>query len=511
MSPKIIITNIYSKLSGFDIEIMYEIDKITSYKVEGHQFTKAYRVGWYDSKSGKFRHWDGKKHLLTRAGHIPTGLLKRVLNYLDFNNISYKIEDKRPNIKSNKELPTYLYDPRPYQISAVESAIQNGRGIIKMATGSGKTYVSAMITAKYNLPTIIYVVGKDLLYQFHKEFQKILKKPIGLIGDGNCEIEKINICSVWTASTAFDLKKNISMDDEDWTPEILDVSNEDKGRIKRLIQKTNLAIFDEAHFLATETIQSIYKASKNCRYIFGMSGSPWRDDGADLLIEAICGNKIIDISASQLIDEGFLVKPKIKVLDLPKYKGQKRDGYSSIYKNYIIENDFRNKLAINATIHLHSKDRKILILVRRIKHGKLILEKAKEAKLKAIFLNGKSDIEERNNIRKSLINDEINCIIATNIFDIGIDIPELDALILLAGGKSSVRTLQRIGRVIRTSKGKTDAIIVDFADDAPYLKDHALRRIAVYETEPLFVKKYSLDRAKVLDELDKFKKSQPNI
>ena len=83
-------------------------------------------------------------------------------------------------------------------------------------------------------------------------------------------------------------------------------------------------------------------------------------------------------------------------------------------------------------------------------------------------------------------NGELDLLIASKIFDQGVDIPQLDALILAGSGKSSGRALQRIGRVIRTNPGKSNAIVVDFYDNAKYLKDHSQRRIDIYKSEPGF-------------------------
>jgi len=81
---------------------------------------------------------------------------------------------------------------------------------------------------------------------------------------------------------------------------------------------------------------------------------------------------------------------------------------------------------------------------------------------------------------------ELDVLIASRIFDQGIDIPDLDALVLAGSGKSSARALQRIGRVIRKGKDKKDAIVVDFLDNCRYLRDHSMIRKKIYETEPGF-------------------------
>ena len=77
-------------------------------------------------------------------------------------------------------------------------------------------------------------------------------------------------------------------------------------------------------------------------------------------------------------------------------------------------------------------------------------------------------------------------LIASKIFDQGIDIPELDALILAGSGKSSARALQRIGRVIRSYPGKRWANVIEFWDNAKYLESHSTARLKIYKSEPGF-------------------------
>ena len=378
----------------------------------------------------------------------------------------------------------------------------DGRFLLGDFTVTHNTLVASMITAKYNVPTMVYVVGKDLLYQFHREMQKSLGVKIGIIGDGQCQIEKVNVCSVWTAATAFNLNTKVSLDDEDWAPEILSIGNQDKAKIRFMIENTNLSIFDEAHFLATDTLQSIFKASKKCAFLFGLSGTDWRDDGADLLLESVCGERIYNMPSSKLIEEGFLVPPNIALLEVPPYHEPLPSNYPSVYSKYITKNDIRNGMIIDSARKLIEKGKKVLILVRYISHGNEIAEQLSD--LPIYFVNGEVDGQTRISVRTDFESGQLKCLIASSVFDIGIDIPSLDVLILAGGGKSTVRTLQRIGRVIRSFKGKKSAIVVDFIDNAKFLDKHSATRIAVYETEEMFRIKFpkNFDRA-VLKNPDK--------
>jgi superfamily II DNA or RNA helicase len=106
--------------------------------------------------------------------------------------------------------------------------------------------------------------------------------------------------------------------------------------------------------------------------------------------------------------------------------------------------------------------------------------------MKCALLDGSNSKEERDKVKKDLMEGKIDCVLASRIFDIGVDIPSLSGLVLACGGKSTVKALQRIGRVIRKYPGKKIAAIVDFADQAPFLDNHSRTRYRIYTSEDGF-------------------------
>jgi len=215
-----------------------------------------------------------------------------------------------------------------------------------------------------------------------------------------------------------------------------------------------------------------------------LSGTPWRDTGDDILIEAVAGPKIVDISATKLIKEGYLVPPDIHFINVPTMRGVGKT-YHEVYKNYVVENDDRNEIILKATRKLVKAGKKVLILVVRVGHGNVLLEKLSE-EFKVKFLDGAKSSKDRIGAINEMKNGELDLLIASKIFDQGVDIPNLDALVLAGSGKSSGRALQRIGRVIRNAPGKKKAIVVELFDNCKYLRDHSESRIEVYKSEPGF-------------------------
>ena len=115
-------------------------------------------------------------------------------------------------------------------------------------------------------------------------------------------------------------------------------------------------------------------------------------------------------------------------------------------------------------------------------HGKSLYKEISKS-LPAMLLSGKDSSKIRAEVKSKLEAKEINCIVASTIFDIGVDLPSLSGLIIAGGGKSSVRALQRIGRVIRKFPGKNQAAVIDFRDQAKFLKNHSEIRHNVYASE----------------------------
>ena len=103
-----------------------------------------------------------------------------------------------------------------------------------------------------------------------------------------------------------------------------------------------------------------------------------------------------------------------------------------------------------------------------------------------MLLSGKDSSDTREEAKQRLEDGEINCIVASTIFDIGVDLPSLSGLIIAGGGKSSVRACQRIGRVIRKHSGKEYSAVIDFQDQAPFLKTHSKIRHKIYASEEEF-------------------------
>jgi superfamily II DNA or RNA helicase len=330
MSKIIIKDNRYAKLEEMDLVFLGKVNKLLSFKMTGVEYSPAYK------NTG----WDGTTYIMNKKKEFPLGLIKMVKDFYSENNKDIIIEDLRKPFEANSpidivtKLKSMGKTPRNYQEEACFIFDTQRRGIIRAATGAGKSVIAAMIAARINKPFVLYVIGLDLLKQMWELFNSVFEEPIGLVGGGVCKIERINIVSVWTVGKALDLSdKDMFIMDDSISKE--EFNDDNKYKIINMLNNAKVHVFDECHMCACSTIQSIYK-NIDPETIIGLSGTPWRDSGDDILINAILGENVIDISAERLINAGVLVPPTIKFVNVPCIYTT-GSTYQEIYKQCVVE------------------------------------------------------------------------------------------------------------------------------------------------------------------------------
>jgi len=497
----LLVTNTTTYLSGKLEKGIYQLfKKHLGYKPEDALFKIK------NSKNKWGKEWDGTvttvcynrkwcRCAIKKDGtHFPTGLLSMAVKFFDSHEIAYRRIDKRKKVERNIELEMADdFENRGYQIDIVDKAVSRQRGIIKLATGGGKTGVAAKIIQQLSVsPFIFYVPSIDLLQQAHDELSKFIKfsgsnLEVGIIGNMKCDIKDVSVMTVQTAIRALG-EKYVKFDDEEENTgkKISELDEDSKKLVKQLIMDSKGMICDEVQHWAADTCQIISDYSISAKYRYGMSATPWRDKGDDILIDACFGRAIADINASYLIDHGYLVPPKIYFVKIDNMKGVKSPTYTDAYEKTIVQNGLRNSYIANIAEGMTSQGKLVLILCRYIAHGKMLNEMISGSE----FLHGSWTSKNRKDHLDKMRNREAGVTIASTIFDEGIDCRPLDTLILAGSGISQTRALQRIGRTLRPYKGKTEATIIDFEDHCKHMLKHSRKRKEIYETEPRFDVKY---------------------
>lgn len=500
---KVIIGNIYSRIVGVLPDVVnQDLDKTLSYKVANCRFMPAVKNGV----------WDGVVHLfLSYKGNMfYTGLMSLVREILKKHNIEYELVDRRikpeQNLPNLKFIPSTDYEARDYQDFSVDRAIRHTRGILSIATGGGKTIVAVRILSRIRAGNVVfYVLTKDLMEQAYGVLSGCLNEPIGRIGDGTVDIKRINVCTIQTAIRALNYKNakfkidDYKFDDEDKWDE-RGIENEEKAdRIKTLIKEAKVVIADECHHAAARTIRDVLTASISAYFRYGLSATPWREDGASILIQGMFGVKIVDINASYLIKRGDLVRPYIIMEKINS--NANFHSYPKIYEYCIVKNESFNKHVAEIVNHLVKRNLSVLVLVQQYKHGDYLKTLIPNSE----FITSRESTEKRlqyiNDLRAGKIT-----LISSSILDEGSDIRELGAVVLSGGGRSQCRVFQRIGRALRRDKKsikqKDKAIVIIFEHTAKYLSNHAKRIRTILKKEQEFLVLDSAGPAYICSEID---------
>ena len=158
---------------------------------------------------------------------------------------------------------------------------------------------------------------------------------------------------------------------------------------------------------------------------------------------------------------------------------------------YLVGNDERNDFIANLLTHLSGNTLCLFQLVE--KHGKILYDKVKEKDnvgSNIFFVYGATDTKEREKIREIVDREKSSITIASyGTFSTGINIRNINNIVLASPSKSKIRVLQSIGRGLRISSNKDSILVFDIADDISYKERrnftliHFSERINIYNKE----------------------------
>jgi superfamily II DNA or RNA helicase len=436
------------------------LQELTSYEVKGAEHVQSFKRGF----------WNGRKNLFSKRKKLfPSGLVPIVVEEFEKLGLEVKIKDSRrspgplciePNDFKIKGVAfNYPYD---FQLEAAKILCKKVRGVLNGATNCGKTIIACLMIKMLKVKTLFIVPNLELLYQTKKVFEDKLEVPIGIIGEGHWDVKDITVA---TMATLYSRVKE---------PEC-----------EKLLAETQLLIADECHHASSDSYYMVIKKC-NAYYRYGFSGTPLkRSDGKDLMLLGATGPILYSIRNKELIERGISVQPYLKLLTIDKPVLPKSMNWRDTYEMGIINNHHRNKELVDFALNSVKEDNNVLILIREIKHGKNISALIPNTVCHR-YIHGQDSTECRKQTLKDYREGKINILISSVILDEGIDLPNIDVLILAGGGKSAIKIPQRIGRGLRLG-GKDKLIVVDTIDlTHHYLADHSYNRVQIYKEEDCF-------------------------
>jgi superfamily II DNA or RNA helicase len=265
-----------------------------------------------------------------------------------------------------------------------------------------------------------------------------------------------------------------------------------------MINNTRCLFFDEVHGAGAPNAYAVQKLFNNAYYKFGQSATPIRTEGDDLLLEAAFGKRIVDISYTELIEKGFLARPTFYIVKFKHDRVAAEFNYAQLYNQEVTNNADRNIMLVKIVSKFWAANKKILISVNLIEHGNILKEMLGKVigKDNVIFVRGASSTAIRSKVLKGLDTGEYRCVIATRIFNEGVDIPGLNVLVNLKAQLSAIDYIQTIGRALRKTETKDHVTIVDVYDfGCRWLTGHSRERLDILQEENFKIN--MIDEAKI--------------
>lgn len=247
------------------------------------------------------------------------------------------------------------------------------------------------------------------------------------------------------------------------------------------------------HHSRADTWYNVLLSCRNAVYKVGLSGSIDQDDKLTWArLQGVFGGIIAKLKAKKLIDEGLLAKPTIIMANVESpgdIVGLKK--WQDIYKAGIVENEYRNSLIAGLAKQSYDSGKTTLIIVSQIAHSDNISNNLQDLGVPYEVINGTQEDEDRKSELNRVKTGHTRVLIATSVLDEGVDISNIDVLIMAAGGKSMRQAIQRVGRVLRKKKNKENkATIFDFYDDTNrILRNHSQERLDIYEEQEFEIKR----------------------
>jgi superfamily II DNA or RNA helicase len=439
-SVEILVSPVKCQILTLDSGLIQQLDEKFKVKDNSKQFSPKIKELIRKGLADEYKHFFSKK-----TCRLPVGFLQEAKEFIEEKGFEVTVDDMReyPAIVIPDNYNDLIKDPekefRYYQIEALDRITKDKQlsGIIEGATAFGKTMVFLALCKMITDRILIIFPGKDLVFQTFKEAKKFGIEDIGLISGASINHGKrVMLCNFQSLEKLEGFENYKSF-------------------------KT--VFIDEMHSAKAGTIfKFLKKVPASIR--IGFSATPFKptSDGAldNALNKANLGEIIYSKKAKALMDEGFISQVEIRFLkvDQPSHSNYTA-FHTKAVDDYIVRNDYRNNLIKRI---VESSDKLTLIIVQRREHGEILERLIPSSKS---YLHGDVKPQHRSLIQKQFNEGKVRVVITTVIWTQGIDIPNLERLIVAGAGKSFYQTIQRIGRGLRKNEKKTFLEVYDFIDE----------------------------------------------
>ena len=456
------------KIDGLELDARRALMQKFEFEVPGARYMPSVKLG----------RWNGKVSYCSLAGSTFINLLEDIVPILEELNYSIELEDMREYQtqfsfteveKDSFKDATWpkghicegqSIELRDYQVQVVNEFLKNPQSIQEVATGAGKTIMTAALSKSVESygRTIVIVPNKSLVVQTEEDYVNMGLDVGVYFGDRKEYFKQHTICT-WQSLNI--LLKNTKRGEAECT-------------IDEFIEGVVCVIVDEVHMAKADALKQLLTGVMSHVPIrWGLTGTVPKAKYERIALQVSLGPVINKLSAKELQDKGVLAKCHVNVVQLQDE--QEFSNYQSELKHLLSDEKRLDKMA--SLIDSISQSGNTLILVDRINAGHALVERLDDA----VFVSGGMKVVDRKEEYDDVAVSDNKIIVATyGVASTGINIPRIFNLVLIEPGKSFVRVIQSIGRGIRKADDKDFVQIWDITSSCRFAKRHLTQRKHFY-------------------------------
>jgi len=457
------------KIEGLDLDMRRKLSNQFKYEIPGARYMPAVRLGRWDGKQAYFQ-MGGSTYInllpeilpvLVNAGYDPS------LNDTREYTIDYPLEPVDANTYADRTWPKghpVAGEPivlRDYQIETINKFVENPQCIQEVATGAGKTLMTAALSERCEVHgrTIIVVPNKSLVTQTEADYIN-MGLDVGVFFGDRKEFGRTHTICTWQSLNV--LLKNTKN-------QVAEVT------IQEFLEDVVCIMIDEVHQAKADALKTLLTGVMSHIPIrWGLTGTIPKEKFESVALTCSIGPVVNQISAKELQDKGVLANCEVNVLQLIDLK--EHQNYQSELK-YLLDDEKRLDYIAGIVDQIVTSGN-TLILVDRVNAGKELQKRIPNS----VFVSGATKAADRKEQYDEVAESSDKVIIATyGVAAVGINIPRIFNLVLLEPGKSFVRVIQSIGRGIRKAHDKDFVQIWDITSTCRFAKRHLTKRKAFYK------------------------------
>jgi len=399
----------------------------------------------------------GADRLCVALSRPPSDNFKRYRDEINRNGPKIQIWGPDQLLKLSRgafEFSPILKELRDYQVDAMSlfrnALVDTGKAQMVLATGLGKTTIMASVVqdlfAAKKLPNrrvLVLAHMRDLVSQLHTSFWSQISSdiPTQQLSEGEEPVSWDGITFATFQST--------------------------RQRLCRM-PKFDLVLVDEAHHVGAESFLMVIEELQP-EMLGGATATPWRNDG--FVIDEVLGRPVIQVGIEDGLAKGFLSEVDYRVyadnIDWEYVQQVSKHNYSlkELNKKLIIPTRDERAADLIASAFKEEQRNQGIVFSPSIEHAKHFSSVLRQAGVSCELITSEMLKREKALILARFKKGEFRLALTIDIFNEGVDVPDVDLIIFMRATHSRRIFIQQLGRGLRISPNKDKVVVLDFVSD----------------------------------------------